>query len=135
MRTFTELNEAACNLVTDLLNLIRERMTELGLRAVRLDDDTSCIIVYDYDHSDYVGMHDERVLGFYLEEDGSLLMRTTPYSDTMDVTNDVVTGPELPGYDILDECMSTDNDFINLLTFLDLSDTLQETFDKLSKNH
>ena len=127
---FNRLNEKACSLADEFIDGIRKAMKDHGLKALRLNDDTACIIVYEYDSNGYIGVREDRVMGFYLDDD-DLLVRTEPYSPRVLVTNDVVTGPDLPDSDILEECIYADSDFVNLLSFLDISGTVQEACDNL----
>lgn len=129
----------ACDLVKEILDQCEIKMKELELRTLRIEEEP-CILFYQYENGiQYRGLLECVVHGIHLTDDG-LVMFTQPYSPTVKIINDCVTGPDCPEIDFEKNpsFIHTESDFVYYFSMLNLSTPISDAFatyeDKLSRS-
>lgn len=123
-------NNKACDLVKEMLEMCKAAMKELGLRSLRIEDDP-CVVTYDYDNINYVGLSEHTVQAIYIDDDDDLILRMQPYSPSVKFTNEETTGPDCPELDFeTDETIIwVDSEDVMYLSLLSLDDHIAAALD------
>ena len=126
----------ACDLVKEMLFQIKEKMKELGLRTLRVEDD-HCVIIYNYDErGGYIGLNEFYVHGIHLDDDDELVLHLGgPESKTVRIKNECKTSEKCPKivYDDRWEFIAVDSEDLMIFSLLNLSTPVGEAFESYER--
>lgn len=122
----THYEKAADDVVVDMLRNVTRTMQELGLRTLRLNCPCPAVLMYNISRYVDAGVSEVSVLGLYMDPAGQIALKMMPRIPGELINNDVVTGSAAPGD--LEEYVYADNESIDNLSLLRLTDNIAEAF-------